>query len=229
MKVETRLAARAVSERLQSHEALIVGALCLALAIAAARFEWAISPRGALDRTLLRDNLGWLLPLFGYFVFNRAFARGSLQRAWSPIARHGGKSSAAWVGLIAPPTAALVVAGALFAALGVVFAREAQANGFALELYRSVWIGSAAGLAYAAWFSLGSSLGRRGQGRLYLLLGDFLFGSGAGWLALPWPRAHIRNLLGGAPALEMDQAAAGLALLIGTVFALSSSRARIDA
>jgi hypothetical protein len=39
-------------------------------------------------------------------------------------------------------------------------------------------------------------------------------GSGTGFLALPWPRGHARNLLGFAPVLELSQASAALALLL---------------
>lgn len=37
-------------------------------------------------------------------------------------------------------------------------------------------------------------------------------------MALPWPKSHVRNLLGGSPVLELSQLSALIALL-GTTFA----------
>jgi hypothetical protein len=56
-------------------------------------------------------------------------------------------------------------------------------------------------------------LGRRGQGRTWLLVADFLLGAGDSFLALPWPKGHIRNLLGGSAVLELSQLAALMAML----------------
>jgi hypothetical protein len=82
----------------------------------------------------------------------------------------------------------------------------------------SVWIGLVAGPAYVAAFVGASAYGRGGRGRSWLLAADFVLGAGDSILALPWPKAHVRNLLGGSAALELSQVGALLALL-GTSFA----------
>jgi hypothetical protein len=82
----------------------------------------------------------------------------------------------------------------------------------------SLWIGLVAGPAYVAAFMGASAYGRSGRGRSWLLAADFVLGAGNSVLAFPWPKAHIRNLLGGSAMLEMSQLGALLALL-GTSFA----------
>jgi hypothetical protein len=81
-----------------------------------------------------------------------------------------------------------------------------------------VWIGVISGGAYVLAFIGASGYGARGQGRAWLLAADFLLGAGGSFLALPWPKGHVRNLLGGAPVLELPQLSA-LLLLLGTSFA----------
>jgi len=52
-------------------------------------------------------------------------------------------------------------------------------------------------------------------GRALFLLGDWLLGSGVGAAAMPWPRAHLRALLGGAPVLDLSAlASCGWLLLL---------------
>jgi len=68
------------------------------------------------------------------------------------------------------------------------------------------------GVAYVSLFSLGSCLGARG--RFVFLVADWLLGSGSSLLAAPWPRAHLRNLLGLEPVAGMSQGASTVALLI---------------
>jgi hypothetical protein len=82
---------------------------------------------------------------------------------------------------------------------------------FIPDLIAVVWIGALAGAAYTGLFALASRFRR---GRLWLLVGDWLLGSGTGFLALPWPRGHARNLLGFSPVLELTQPSAALALLL---------------
>jgi hypothetical protein len=91
------------------------------------------------------------------------------------------------------------------------------------DLLACSWIALVAGAAYAAWFALGSTLGRSGGGRGWALVLDWLFGAGASLAALPWPRGHTRNLLGAEPVLGMPQWSATVALfLLGLLYAVVS-------
>ncbi|HTU60569.1 MAG TPA: hypothetical protein VMF89_19090, partial [Polyangiales bacterium] len=119
--------------------------------------------------------------------------------------------------------------GALIAALQVLVAHDPRGPSIWRDLSQSVWILACAGVAYSAWLSLGSSIGRRGQGRLWLLVLDLVLGSTDSWLGIAFPRSHLRNLLGGTPLLQFGQGSALLALLLGTVFAVTAARSRIRA
>ena len=55
---------------------------------------------------------------------------------------------------------------------------------------------------YALYFGAASLLGKRGGGRKWALIIDFVLGAGSSALAAPWPRGHVRNLLGGEPVVD---------------------------
>jgi hypothetical protein len=80
------------------------------------------------------------------------------------------------------------------------------------------WVGGLAGGSYGAWLAFASQLGTRGRCGT-LLLFDLILGSSLGAWALPFPRGHVRNLLGGAPPLELAQATSS-ALLVGAIVVL---------
>ena len=89
------------------------------------------------------------------------------------------------------------------------------------DLATSVWIGALAGGSYAWFFGFGTSLGRRGGGSFVVLVLDWFLGVSSSAVAVPWPRAHLRNLLGAEPILGLSQGAA-LAVLVGLVVVYSS-------
>jgi hypothetical protein len=91
------------------------------------------------------------------------------------------------------------------------------------------WIAALAAVSYAALFSFAASFGPRGAGRSVALVLDWVLGSGNGALALLTPRAHLRNLLGGTPPLELAQrwsvpVLAGIALVMGLLCLARSRR-----
>src|ERR1019366_7548679 len=65
---------------------------------------------------------------------------------------------------------------------------------------------------YASFFVFGSSFGKTGAGRMLLLVVDWLLGSAGGPLEILTPRAHLRNLLGGAPLAHASQTASAITL-----------------
>jgi hypothetical protein len=72
---------------------------------------------------------------------------------------------------------------------------------------------------------LGSSFGRRGGGRPVLLVVDWMLGASGGAAALMSPRGHVRNLLGGAPPMDLSERASALLLVaLAVVCALWSVR-----
>jgi hypothetical protein len=216
------------STRLRQPGTLSAGLLALCFTLGVALLERAQGHGGSADRALLGGAFGVALPLLCYFLVARSCAGSSLQSAVNPLARHGLSRRALIVGLAVP--AALVAA--LFAALnGAMVVLVTRGTGDALWLRDAVtclWIGAVSGVAYVLSFVGASAYGRRGQGRAWLLAADFVLGAGGSLLAAPWPKGHVRNLLGGTPVLGLSQLIA-LLLLLGTSFAflgLGSIRTR---
>jgi hypothetical protein len=190
--------------------ALIAAALLVAFA---ALVERRLGPAAAADRTLVGAVFGLALPLLGYLALYTVTEAGRLDNALAVIARHGGQRKLAALGLVGACALALAAAGATLAALGVVLARGTADPRLARDLLASSWVGVLGGASYAAWFGLGSTVGRRGGGRVWALFIDWVLGSSATLLAVAGPRGHLRNLLGAEPVLGMPQWA-GLAVLV---------------
>jgi hypothetical protein len=205
-----------------------VGALVLGLAVLfvvlAGAVERHASRAAAADHTLTGAVFGFVLPLIAFATLERATLRQRLDTATNPLARHGISRRRLALGLLAASAFCLAVAGCLLAAIGVLAARGGE-PGWARDLLTSAWIGALAGAAYAAWFLLASTFGRRGGGRPAALALDWVLGSTSSFVAAPWPRGHVRNLLGAAPVLDMSQRAALLTLLaLGTIYAALAVR-----
>src|SRR6201999_237703 len=116
--------------------------------------------------------------------------------------------------------AALVSAcacAALGAGLAAAVAATAHGAGdppLARDVAISAYAGALGGAAYAAWFLAGAAFGKRGGGRTTLLAVDWAMGAGQSGAALFVPRAHLRNLLGGLPPLDVSERASAVALVV---------------
>jgi hypothetical protein len=122
--------------------------------------------------------------------------------------------------------ATMTAVGTVFAAATVITARTLTDPELAADLARSGWIGGVAGAGYGAWLLLGSSLGRAGGGRKWLLLLDLALGSSGSSLAALCVRPHVENLLGGEALQGQSQREATFLLMVSTLFALLAARER---
>lgn len=176
-----------------------------------ALLERRADPAFACDRALLGPAFGLLLPL-GCFSLARSLFRSGVEPALAPFASLGVDRRTVLVGR----ALVLLLAGlALAVLLGLsVLAVAGPTASWPRELWAIVWVAGLAGMAYGALLLLGVALGRHGL--WLLLLGDWLLGSGSGWFALPWPRAHVRSLLGGESVLWLSQPTSAV-LLLGLV------------
>lgn len=215
-----QLGARLTTHRLRGERTPLLLLACVLLAALVAYLERRAGGSGAVNRALERDCFGVLLPLTGYFTFQRATAGGRLDTTVRTVARHGVSGRGAWLGAALPPTAVLALLGMAFAAITVCFARGVPSTGLARDLWQSTGIGAFAGAAYGAWLAASSDLGRFGSGRKWMLLVDLLLGGSSGTLALPWPRAHIQNLLGAEPLAGLGQGTAFAVLLTSALTVL---------
>ena len=186
-------------------------ALCFELGVAL--LERGQGRVDAADRALTGGAFGIALPLLCYFLVGRVCASGSLREAVAPLARHGMDRRALGFGLALPPALVAAAFAALSSLLVVLITRGFGDGKLLADGLTSLWIGTVSGLAYVVAFVGASAYGRAGRGRSWLLAADFVLGAGDSFLAIPWPKAHVRNLLGGTPALELSQ--------LGALFALA--------
>jgi len=194
-------------------------------------FAMAARERGSAhgaDHVLI-DTFGALaLPLLSYVIVGATVASKSLRASTASVVAFGAQPTRAAAAAIAVAAASCAVVGAVVAAGVAVVAHGIADPPRFKDAAESAYVGVLGGAAYAAWFSLGASFGRRGGGRIVLLLVDWILGATSGAGALLTPRAHLRNLLGGAPPMDLSQraSAAALALLAVACALVAIRRAR---
>ena len=207
-------AARLASARLARMETAILVAGAVAAVMTTAMWERAHASGIAVDRTLTGAAFGLALPLLAYSVVARATGGRRLDESVLELARHGVDRRHAILGLLAAANLLLAAVGGMVAGLAVVLAGGFGASGFVQDLFTSTWLGVVGATLYTWFFGLGSTWGKAGGGRLALLLLDYFLGASTSAMALPWPRGHLRNLLGAEPVLGMAQGTAFLALVL---------------
>ena len=173
---------------------------------------------GASTPTLLEaTTFGIVLPLASYALTSRS--RGSrdeiMNAQW---ARHGASRRLFALGRLSFSVAlgsAIAVSSALWALClsRAVLSSPAPLDAKVFSFALCAVLGA---VCYAACTSLAHLLGG-GVGLLVFLLADWILGSGSGVAALPWPRAHLRSLLGGPPVLDMSAAQAAQFLVCLTL------------
>jgi hypothetical protein len=205
-----------------------VGAWCVLAFV----FATAAREQGAVHGAdhVLVDTFGALvLPLLAYVIVGGAVAAQSLRGSVVPLVAFGGSPARAAAASIAVAAAGTAAIGALVAA-GVALVAHGIADPPATrDALTSAYAGAVGGAAYAAWFSLGATFGKRGGGRTALLVIDWILGMTSGAGAVLTPRGHVRNLLGGVPPLDLPQRAsvAALAVLALLCALAAMRRARI--
>jgi len=205
-------------ERLQSASALLVLALSLAGLFAIGVLERQSDATSAPDDVLQGAAFGLALPLFSYLVSERACDGQRLPRSVDGVARYGTDRRAALLGVLLASAMCSALASALLTLSALLGAHAPHATSLAFDVRASVGVALLAGPVYALYFGAASLLGKRGGGRKWALIIDFILGAGSSALAAPWPRGHVRNLLGGEPVLALSQASAWLTLgVIGLV------------
>jgi hypothetical protein len=206
----TTLGAETVRERLAVSRAGLVVLVAAGVVLAQGLAARASDARG-VDRVLLHLALPWFLPLVCYAAFELVHGRRRTADVLEPLARHGADRRRLALGASLALASACALAGALLASVAALSAMTPSRE-LVRELDACAWGGALTGAAYAGLLALGSRWGR--AGRFWLIAGDFVFGSGSGLFAFPWPRGHARNLLGGAAVLDASPAFSALALAL---------------
>lgn len=207
-------------ERLRGASGLLALGLSCVTLFAVGVLERQSDVVSAPDDVLGGAVFGVALPLFAYLVSERACDGARLDRSVDCVARYGENRRAALLGVLLASALCCAVSGALLTVSALLGAHASHSATLLNDLRASVGIALIAGVVYALYFGAASLIGKRAVGRKWALVIDWLFGAGGSALAAPWPRGHVRNLLGGSPVLELTQASAWLALaLIGVACA----------
>lgn len=226
--LDLRLAFRGAVGRLIEPETWVLFPIGVTASVIMALVEREQSRLGAADRALSGAALGVALPLLAYWVSERMLAKRRLAQHLLPIVRHGGRPASAAFGLVLALTSTLALGGAALGGITAATAHGFRDGPWIIDSLTSAWVGSLGGMVYATCFLSASSFGKRGGGRLVFLALDGVLGLSNGVLAIPWPRTHIRSLLGGEPPLGLSQSVSLLILLLVLLMgvALALRRAR---
>lgn len=207
---------------LLAHSRLRAYALGAAAVVVTSGLHERTSDASGADRALLGLTLPFVVPAACYAVFDCAYDGSKSSLRVEPLARYGADRWRVTLGIDTVAVAACAVLAAGLALLAVLAASAVPAHALG-DVYASAWGGALVGAAYGGLLALGSTWGR--AGRLWLLFGDWFFGSGTGAAALPWVRGHARSLLGGEPVLRTSPALATVSLIVlGSLFVLASAR-----
>jgi len=213
--------ARLAVGRLACRRLVLVALLATMLTAMMALVERSHEAVDAASR-MLPLAFGLVVPLSSFAVMAIATGRARLSEAVWPLARHGLRRSHVALGLLLGAQAVAAALALVAVELGLVLSHGLSGQGagpigLARDAVTSGWIAALGAAAYVAWFGLGAAFLRLGRGRWLVLVADFLLGLGAGYFAACWPRAHLRNLIGGEPLLELSQATSSVALAAATV------------
>lgn len=196
-----------------------------ALAVGAALLTRREGASHGADRVLLGAYAGLALPLLTYSVVGTVVGGRSLPASIAPLVGFGASPTRATLVSIGVCAATCVLLGAALAATVALIAHGVADPPRGHDAATSAYAGALGGGAYAAWFSLGAVLGRRGGGRATLLVLDWVIGTGQGATALLSPRSHVRNLLGGSPPMDLaGRLSATILVVLAIACALVAAR-----
>jgi hypothetical protein len=201
---------------------VLSGCLVYALAALERRHSGSAAANGALEGPVF----GLALPILAYLLSERVCDAQRLDRSVDSVARYGTDRRAAMVGALCISAACMALSTVLLTLTALLGAHSLHDANFGSDLRTSLAIAAVSGAVYALWFGAASLVGKRGGGRKWALIADFVLGAGSSALAAPWPRGHARNLLGGTPVLDMSQSGAWIALVVIGVASVALSVSR---
>jgi hypothetical protein len=199
------------------------------LAVTVALLERATGSARATDHALSGAVFGIAVPLLCYFAVGALTHGVRLDAALDPLARHGASRKSLLFGISCGGAFALVISASCLTFATLVAGHGTSGSALARDIGPSLWVTVLAVSAYVAWFLLGSTFGARGRGKTLFLALDWIFGSGSGVLAVPWPRGHIRNLLGLEPVLAWPQWGGLCAVFLITLACFGLAQRRVPA
>jgi hypothetical protein len=168
----------------------------------------------AADHVLLGAYAPLVLPLLTYALSGVVIGTRSLSLSGAPLVAFGARPAHVTALALSVAIGACALSGGLLAALVDLIAHASADPPLGHDAITCAYAGGLGGGAYASFFALGASFGKRGGGRPLLLVLDWVLGAGDGPIALVAPRAHVRNLFGGTAPAELSERASALMLVL---------------
>ena len=212
------LGGRMALRRLGGRSTLLVATGAGAFCTLAAWAERHADPAAAASFALRGPAFGLAIPLATYALVSLALGRARPEDAVGGAGVLGANRRTAAMGALIATSVVSAFVGLLTAATTVLIAYARVDAGTLMDTCTSAWIGGLTGWAYAFFFGAASTVGRRGGGRFFALLADWLLGPMVGVGAVLFPRAHALNLLGAEPVLGLPQMASA-GVLVGLAVA----------
>jgi hypothetical protein len=154
-----------------------------------------------------------VLPLVSFGVVGATLGTTGLRRGIRGVVALGASPRrAAFASILVAIVSSAAICGVL-GALVCALAHGSQDPPLASDLPASLWIAALGGGTYAAYFSVGSAIGKGTMRGVFLAL-DWIIGGAAGAGALLTPRGHVTSLLGGPLCADLSQRASSLLLLV---------------
>jgi hypothetical protein len=207
--------ARAPLARLtRTHRTRLAIVAWCALAVTAAFNAHAAGWVHGADHALVETYAALALPLIAYVMVGAVCGNRSLSGSTAPVVAFGASPAGAAMAIVAVAVGACGLFGASLAAVVALVAHGTADPPRTCDALTSAYAGALGGAAYGSWLSLGAAFGRRGGGRSAFLVLDWVLGTGSESAAAITPRAHLRNLLGGVPPMDLPERASATALVL---------------
>jgi hypothetical protein len=163
---------------------------------------------------VMRGTFAFLvLPLVAYGVVGAALGGSGLRRGIRGVVSLGAAPRTAALATVLVAMASAAVLCGILAVVVCALAHGPQDPPLAADLIASLWVSALGGASYAAYFSLGSAIGKGAMRGVFLAL-DWIIGGGAGVGALITPRGHVTALLGGPLCADLSQRASSIMLVV---------------
>lgn len=197
--------------RLSLRRWLALAALVVLVTAAVALVERASAPLHAPSRAL-GALFSIVVPLATVGIVSFGSGGDRLDAgAWS-VARYGFTRGEIALGSLLLPGLGAAFLTTITAALALALAYGGR-SGLVADLRVTLPIAALGGFAYFGFIALGATFFRRGHGRWVAFMLDLVLGATSGGLSIPFPRGHLRSLLGGEAVLDLSQSASSAALL----------------
>ncbi len=211
------MGARVALRRMRGPSIILLTVATVAFTTLVAVAERKLGGLGAASRTIQGPLFGLALPLSIVALVSLAFEHKRAEDAFEPIALLGANRRAALLGAVAGVAVIGAFLATVTACIGTLFAHGIHDPNGPGDAWLTARTGALAGAAYVSYYAAASTFGKRGGGRMIALVANLVFGAMAGIAAIPFPHAHVLNLLGAEPVANLSQRVSSVVLVALTV------------